>query len=122
MLDNFSLADYMGEHKLTHVWLYFLTKKKTSNNRIQDILDEEFSDSDDFEPEKFLNPFGESVIDELWIMENQSMKKDQITWQKVPYVWNVLAQKETKNVSKECKTKNMTIRYSWKKIKKRRKK
>ena len=98
MLDNFSLADYMGEHKLTHVWLYFLTKKKTSNNRIQDILDEEFSDSDDSEPEKFLNPFGESVNDELWIMENQSMKKHQITWQKVPYVWNVLAQNETKNV------------------------
>ena len=30
-----------------------LSKKKTSNNRIQDILDEEFSDADDFEPEKF---------------------------------------------------------------------
>lgn len=43
----------------------FFNKKKTSNNRIQDILDEEFSDSDDFELQKFLNPFGESVNDEL---------------------------------------------------------
>ena len=57
LLDNFSLADYIGEHKLTHMRLYHLSKKKTSNNRIQDILDEEFSDSDDFEPEKFLNTF-----------------------------------------------------------------
>ena len=57
LLDNFSLADYIGEHKLTHVRLYHLSKKKNSNNIIQDILDEEFSDSDDFEPEKFLNPF-----------------------------------------------------------------
>ena len=67
LLENFSLVDYIGEHKLTHVRLYLLSKKKTSNNRIQDILDEEFSDSDGFEPEKFLNPFsanpnhGESV-------------------------------------------------------------
>ena len=66
LLDNFSLADYIGEHKLTHCIFY---QKKNTNNRIQDILDldEEFSNSDDFEPEKFLNPFsanpghGESV-------------------------------------------------------------
>ena len=60
LLDNFSLADYIGENKLTHVRLYLLSKKKTSNNRIQDILDEEFNDSDDFEPEKFLNSFSEN--------------------------------------------------------------
>ena len=48
--------------------MHLLSKKKT-NNRIQDILDldEEFSNSDDFESAKFLNPFsanpdhGESV-------------------------------------------------------------
>ena len=57
LLDYFSLADYIGEHKLTHVRLYLLSKKKISNNIIQYILDEEFSDSDDFELEKFLNPF-----------------------------------------------------------------
>ena len=57
LLDNFSLADYIRQHKLTHVRLYLLPKKKTSNNIVQDILDEEFSDSDDFESEKFLNPF-----------------------------------------------------------------
>ena len=52
LLNNFSLADYICEHKLTHVRLYLLSKKKTSTNRIQDILDDEFSDSNDFGPEK----------------------------------------------------------------------
>ena len=50
-----------------NVRLYLSSEKKTSSNWIKDILDEEFSDSDDFEPEKFLNPcssnpdHGESV-------------------------------------------------------------
>ena len=49
LLDNFSLAHYIGEHKLTHVRLYLLSEKKTGNNGIQDILNEKFSGSNDFE-------------------------------------------------------------------------
>ena len=60
--------------------MYLLSKKKTGNNRVQDILDKEFSDSDDFEPEKFLNPFSANPNHE------ELVKKHQMNREKVPYV------------------------------------
>ena len=79
LLDNFSLTDYIREHKLTYVQLYLLSKKKTSNNRVQNILDKEFSDSDDFEPEKFLNPFSANPDHEESVNEKASDEQTKST-------------------------------------------